>query len=219
MHLEILVEDASGELLFRSLLPKILGQFGSPHTWRTHPYKGIGRLPRNLRGKTDPSKRILLDRLPKVLAGYGRSQRGSDTAVVVVVDLDDRDRTSFEQELTQVLERCHPKPRVLFRLAIEEMEAWLLGDRNAILKEFPGAKSHVLDCYIQDSICGTWETLADAVFPGGSPALKAEGWPRIGQEKCKWASQVGRRLSVESNLSPSLHVFRTGVLKLAGAEA
>ena len=218
MHFEILVEDASGELLLGSLLPKILGKNGDLHTWRTHAYKGIGRIPRDLRGKTDPSKRILLGRLPKVLAGYGRSHQGSGSAVVVVVDLDDRDCAAFKQELLQVLKRCHPKPRVLFRFAIEEMEAWLLGERNAILKEFPRAKVHVLDSYIQDSICGTWETLADAVFPGGSNALKAEGWPRTGQEKCKWASQIGQHLSVESNLSPSLHAFRIGVLKMSGAE-
>ena len=216
MHFEILIEDASGELLLRSLLPKILGEFGNPHTWRTHPYKGIGRVPRDLRGKIDPSKRILLDRLPKVLAGYGKSHQGSDSAVVVVVDLDDRDCVGFKQELLQILKRCHPKPRVLFRLAIEEMEAWLLGDRKAILKEFPRAKVHVLDSYLQDSICDTWEKLADAVFPGGSPALKAEGYPRIGQEKCRWASLIGRRVDVESNLSPSLRVFKSGLLKLSG---
>jgi hypothetical protein len=218
MHLEILVEDVSGELLLKSLLPKILGAHGIPHTWRTHSYKGIGRIPRNLRGKTDPAKRILLDRLPKVLAGYGKSQRDSDAAVLVLVDPDDRDCVGFKEELLQVLERCHPKPRVLFRFAIEETEAWLLGDRNAILKEFPRAKASVLDSYIQDSICGTWEKLADAVIPGGSLALKAEVWPRIGEEKCKWASQIGRRLHVESNLSPSLKVFRSGVLKLCGTD-
>jgi hypothetical protein len=218
MHFEILVEDASGGLLLGSLLPKIVGPHGNPHTWRTHAYKGIGRVPADLRGKTDPSKRILLDRLPKILAGYGKSHRGSDSAVIVVVDLDDRDCVVFKQELLQVLNRCHPKPRALFRFAIEEMEAWLLGDRNAILKEFPRAKAHVLDSYVQDSVCGTWEKLADAVFPGGSPALKAEGWPRIGQEKCKWASQVGRNLNVESNLSPSLRAFKHGVLKMSVAE-
>lgn len=218
MHFEILVEDASGELLLRSLLPRILGKFGDPHTWRTHRYKGIGRVPRDLRGKTDPSKRILLDRLPKVLAGYGKSLQGSDSAVVVVVDLDNRDCVGFKQELLHILRRCHPTPRVLFRFAIEETEAWLLGDRKAILKEFPRAKVHVLDSYLQDSICNTWEKLADAVFPGGSPALKAEGYPRIGQEKCRWASVIGRHLDVESNLSPSLRVFKSGLLKLSGVQ-
>lgn len=217
MHFEILVEDASGELLLSALLPKILGKNGTSHTWKTHSYKGIGRLPKDLKGKADPSKRILLDRLPKVLAGYGKSLGGLDSAVVVVVDLDDRDCVGFKQELLEILKRCRPRPRALFRFAIEEMEAWLLGDRNAILKEFPRAKGRVLDSYVQDSVCGTWETLADAVFPGGSNALKAEGWPRTGQEKCKWASRIGRHVSVEANLSPSLHAFRNGVLEMSGA--
>lgn len=136
-----------------------------------------------------------------------------------MLDLDNRDCIVFKQELLQVLKPCNPKPRVMFRFAIEEIEAWLLGDRKAILKEFPRAKIHVLDSYIQDSICGTWETLADAVFPGGSSALKAEGWPRIGQEKCKWASRVGRHVRVESNRSQSLQAFRSGVLKTSGAQA
>jgi len=77
----------------------------------------------------------------------------------------------------------------------------------------------VLHSYHQDSICGTWETLADALFPGGSPALKAEGYPRIGVEKSRWASLIGRHLDVESNLSPSFRVFRSGLLKLASARA
>jgi hypothetical protein len=201
------------------MLKQILGEVANPHTWRTHSYKGIGRIPRGLSNRTDPRKRILLDRLPKILAGYGRSLRGSDSAVVVVVDLDHRNCVAFKQELLQIQKRCRPKPRVLFRFAIEETEAWLLGDRSAVLTGFPRAKLNVLDAYPQDSICGTWERLADAVFPGGSPALKAEGWPRIGQEKCKWASQIGRHVNVESNLSPSLRAFRSGVLRLCGEDA
>ena len=98
------------------------------------------------------------------------------------------------------------------------MEAWLLGDRNAIAKAFPRAKMNVLHSYRQDSICGTWEILADALFPGGSLALKAEGYPRIGEEKCRWASLVGKHLDLDANLSPSLRVFRLGLLKLSGAQ-
>ncbi|MDR3702853.1 MAG: DUF4276 family protein [Candidatus Sulfopaludibacter sp.] len=194
MHFEVLVEDASGELLLRSLLPKVLGQNGDPHSWRFHPYKGIGRIPRDLRGKTDPSKRVLLDRLPKILAGYGQSLHGTEAAVVVLVDLDDRDCIRFKEELLQILRRCNPKPKVLFRIAIEEMEAWLLGDRRAILNEFPRAKVSIIDSYHQDSICGTWEKLADALFPGGSLALRSQGYPTIGQEKCRWATLIGDTL-------------------------
>ncbi len=35
--------------------------------------KGLGHFPKNLKGVTNPSQRILLDRLPRILRGYGRS--------------------------------------------------------------------------------------------------------------------------------------------------
>ena len=46
MHLEVLVEDKSGSIALDHILEKILGAKGSVHTWRIHPYKGIGRLPK-----------------------------------------------------------------------------------------------------------------------------------------------------------------------------
>ncbi len=91
MHIEILVEDASGEKLLDAVLPKLLGEQGDPHTWRVHSYKGIGRIPKNLKPGTDANKRILLDRLPAALRGYGKTP-GID-AVVVVLDSDRRDCT------------------------------------------------------------------------------------------------------------------------------
>lgn len=95
MHFELLIEDRSGEVLLRSLLAKILGSNGDPHTWRTHAYRGIGRLPPDLRGKADPWKRFILNQLPRILSGYGKSLQGQDAAVVVIVDLDDRECVGF----------------------------------------------------------------------------------------------------------------------------
>ena len=69
MHIEILVEDSSGERLLQVLLPQLLGPQGEPHTWRLHAYKGIGRIPQGLVTKADPAKRILLEQLPKLLRG------------------------------------------------------------------------------------------------------------------------------------------------------
>ncbi len=73
MHIEILVEDSSGEKLLQVLLPQLIGTQGDPHTWRLHSYKGIGRIPSDLVTKADPAKRILLDQLPKLLRGYGKT--------------------------------------------------------------------------------------------------------------------------------------------------
>ena len=131
MHLEVLVEDKSGSIALDRILEKILGVNGSVHSWRIHPYKGIGRLPKNLRGVANPSNRLLLDNLPSVLRGYGKSLTDS-SAVVVVMDADGKDCMALKQELLDVLNLCDPLPKTLFRIAIEEGEAWLLGDRAAV---------------------------------------------------------------------------------------
>ena len=177
MHFEILVEDESGRIALESILQNILGKNHAVHSWRMFSYKDLGRIPNNLHATKDPNKRILLDRLPKLLRGYGRSLPQT-SAVIVVVDLDDKDCTVLKQDLLNVLNECHPRPRVLFRIAIEESEAWLLGDRNAVKAAYPRARDAVLEAYVQDSICGTWEVLADAVHSGGSTRLKEIGLPR-----------------------------------------
>ena len=215
MHLEVLVEDKSGSIALDRILEKILGANGSVHSWRIHPYKGIGRLPKNLRGVANPSNRLLLDNLPSVLRGYGKSLTDS-SAVVVVMDADGKDCMALKQELLDVLNLCDPLPKTLFRIAIEEGEAWLLGDRAAVKSAYPNAKDAILNGYIQDSICGTWEVLADAVHSGGSKLLKKLGYPAAGMGKCEWARNIAPHLDVNSNQSKSFQVFRDGVKKLAG---
>ncbi len=44
--------------------------------------------------------------------------------------------------------------------------------------------------YVQDSVCETWELLADAVHTGGSSAIKKAGWPLPGQVKHEWAKKI-----------------------------
>jgi hypothetical protein len=213
MHIEILVEDSSGTRLIETLLPNIIGAPGDPHTWRVHAYRGIGRLPKTLGAKKDPAKRALLDQLPRLLAGYGRTP-GVD-AVVVVLDSDDRDRKAFLGELKAILANCSPAPSAQFRLAIEEMEAWLLGDQAAVLAAYPRAKRDVLARYRQDSVCGTWELLADAVYSGGSASIVRAGWPLPGKVKHDWAEAIAPHMNVDANASPSFVEFRDGLRRLA----
>jgi hypothetical protein len=137
--------------------------------------------------------------------------------VVVIVDLDDKDRLVFMREMLDILNCCSLQPKTMFRLAIEEGEAWLLGDRNAVKSAYPRAKDQHLNGYLQDSICGTWEKLADAIHPGGSQKLKRLGWPHIGQAKCEWAKKIGPHLDVAANKSKSFQVFRDGIKSLTGA--
>jgi hypothetical protein len=217
MHFEILVEDRSGHVLLETLLPELLGTHGDPHTWNIHGYKGIGRIPPGLAAVGDPVNRILLDQLPRILRGYSKTP-GID-AVVVVMDTDTRDCREFLDELRELAKGCNMLDRTLFRLAIEEMEAWYLGDRNAIIEAYPRAKKGILDSYVQDSVCGTWELLADAVYPGGSTEIKRVGWPLPGQVKREWAEEIGLYMNVDDNASPSFGKFRDGIRRLVATES
>jgi hypothetical protein len=213
MHVEILTEDSSGQKLLEHLVPKLIGPLGEPHTWRFHAYRGIGRIPANLPRTPDPSKRILLDQLPRLLRGYVRTP-GID-AVIVVLDADDRDCRSFLAELQSVAEAYGASHLTLFRLAIEEMEAWYLGDRSALRLAYPKARMQMLDGYVQDSVCGTWELLADAIHAGGMRAIRQAGWHLPGQVKHDWAARIGPRLDPTGNRSPSFGKLRDGIRRLA----
>ena len=114
--------------------------------------------------------------------------------------------------------RGNPAPHTLFLLAIEETEAWYLGDRDALLKAFPRAKREILDRYVQDSACGTWELLADAVYPGGVAAVKKAGWPLPGEIKHEWAEKIGPHMGLHHNQSPSFGKFRDGLSRLIAPE-
>lgn len=209
MHIEILVEDKSGGILLDTLLPKILGEHGAPHTWKIHPYRGIGHIPKDLKEKIDPAKRVLLNRLPDLLRGYGKTP--GINAVVVVLDVDKRDRKEFLTELKEVADESCPATKVMFRLAIEEMEAWYLGDKEALLRAYPSAKNDIIRKYEQDSVCGTWELLANAVRQGGS---KNSGIADSGYLKYEWAKKIGPLMNIEANVSPSFCKLRDGLRRI-----
>ena len=216
MHLEILVEDQSGKKALDILVPTIIE---NKHTFVVHPYKGIGRIPKDMRDTRDASKRILMDNLPKLLKGYGKTQAGRlnfPEVVILVCDLDDKCLKTFWGELNGILNACDPKPETRFCIAIEEGEAWVLGDLHAVKAAYPKAKDAVLHSYMNDSICGTWEKLADAVYPGGSSTLSKKGWQVIGAEKSKWAEAITVHMNVANNRSPSFCYFIRKIQELTG---
>ena len=215
MHFEILVEDQSGKRMLDILTPKIID---NQHSFKVHAYQGIGRIPSNLTSSTDARNRLLLDQLPRLLRGYGNTfanyPANYPAAVILVCDLDDKCLKAFREELFTVLDTCNPKPEARFCIAIEEGEAWLLGDIPAIKIAYPNARDSVLNRYENDSICGTWELLADAVFQGGSSALRRRGGQAVGIEKLAWAEHITPHMNVEINKSPSFYYFRRKIREL-----
>ena len=214
MHFEILVEDQSGKKALDILVPKIIGV---RHTCKLIAYKGVGRIPKNINAGVDAGKRMLLDNLPRLLKGYGISWRNYPAAVFVVCDLDDKCLKTFRQELYAVLGTCNPQPETRFCIAVEEGEAWLLGDIPAIKAAYPKARDGILNQYVNDSICGTWERLADALYKGGSAALSAKGWQAVGAEKSQWAEKITPHMDAANNASPSFVYLRRKLLELVDA--
>lgn len=208
MHFEILVEDRSGKNMLDILIPQLIGD---KHTFNVYAYKGVGRIPKKMNANVDPSKRILLTNLPRLLRGYGKTfssyPKNYPAAVFVICDLDDKCLRDFRNELFAILDDCEPKPVTRFCIAIEEGEAWLLGDIPAVKKAYPNAKEVVLQAYENDSICGTWECLADSVYPGGATALSTAGWQAAGAEKSKWAKEIPPHMRIDKNASPSFNYF------------
>jgi hypothetical protein len=212
VHFEILVEDASGKTLLEQVVPKILGPKGKPNQYRIVniqelKYRVMASLPRQ-QSRTLPWDVILMQTLAIQLRAYSKALIRKHGVVVIVVDVDKRNSRLFRGKLEEVFQTNAPNLEGGVRLAVEEIEAWILGDPAAVRHAYPLVKEYVLTSYEQDAACGTWEILADALFHGGSERLTELGYPLIGREKCRWADNIGQYMDVDTNRSPSFRAFR-----------
>jgi hypothetical protein len=210
MRFDFLIEDQSGAKAMKELIPKLLGE---SITFKVHPYKGLGHIPRDLKPKTDASRRILLDQLPKILNGYNSSNYSG--IIVIICDLDNKDEEEFFNELKKVAEACEVRFQIILGIAVEEFEAWYLGDLKAIRLAYPLAKDNILNSYKNDAICGTWEVLADALYRGGCKALSKKGWKEVGRQKSIWAEKISPHMNVDENASPSFQRLRSQLRRVA----
>jgi len=203
VHFEILAEDASGKALLEQVVPKILGPKGKPNQYRIVniqelKYRVMATLPRK-QARTLPWDAILCQTLAIQLRAYSKALARRNGVVVIVVDLDYRHLEHFQHKLEETFQKNAPNLAGGVRLAIEEIEAWILGDLAAVRRAYPLMKEYILKSYEQDAVCGTWEVLADAVFHGGSERLVEIGYPQIGREKCHWAENIGQYMDVHTN--------------------
>ncbi len=205
MRIHILVEGPSEKAFLERWLPRFLPP---QHSFKIIPHRGKGRIPGDALKKPDPRRQGLLDQLPAKLRAYGRELRSDADRILVLVDLDHDDCLDLKRRMLDLLNYCSPPPTTLFRIAIEEVEAFYLGDKSAIRAAFPRSKLSRMDSYIQDSVCDTWELFQEVIG-------------EISGDKVEWAKLMGPHLTTQwqgrsANGSNSFQQFCRGILKLAG---
>ncbi len=209
MFFQFLVEDASGKVLIEKVMEKIL--VNNPNVYYScNSFGGLGGFKKD--GSLKEAKNgKLLNELPALLRAFDRSLRTMDggAAAIIVVDNDDRDTATFQTQLEDIARENRIVLDHVFCIAVEEIEAWLLGDVSAVERAYPHAKLQKLQAYRQDSICGTWEVLADVVYPGGCAKLKKANadYAAVGKWKRECAARIGAYLDLSCNKSPSFQLF------------
>lgn len=202
-HLEVLVEETSMEVALSSLLPRLLGEKIS---FRIHSHQG---------------KPDLLKKLPQRLRGYRCWLTGS-SRILVVIDRDNEDCEVLKHRLETAATasglvtrttRAEGGWQVVNRIAVEELEAWYLGDIEALRTVFPkispnlGQQARYRD---PDAVSGgTWETLEGI--------LQRKGYFKGGLRKIDLARRIGPNLDPDRNRSHSFRVFRDVIREIAAS--
>jgi Domain of unknown function (DUF4276) len=206
--LEVLVEGASDTPTIKEVLERKFQLIDGTH-FRIHPHKGKGKLPANPLARPDLKHQGLLDQLPAKLRGFGKSL-GENSVVLVVVDVDKQPSDQLLSELNAMLIALPVKPRVLFRLAVEETESWFIADINALKLAYPSVLSKkFLNGIAPDQIIGAWEKLAQA--------LRINPKMVSGSTKVEWAKKIAPHLDLENPNSPSFRYLINGIAEVVEA--
>ena len=201
MRLHVLVEGPAEVAFLNGFVTRLL----PAHHVKIHPHRGRGKLSAHPENRPDPRREGLLDQLPAKLRAFGKALNPATERVLVLLDLDQAECRDLKRRLVALLGLCQPQPVVLFRFAIEELEAFYLGDEAAIRKAFPKAKLSRKKGYEQDSISGSWELFQRVIGAGH-------------EDKVAWAERMGRQLGISprENQSPSFRHFCLALLSLSG---
>ena len=161
----------------------------------------------------------LLRSLPKRLKGYAYWPAGDPIRVLVLVDRDRDDCHQLKQQLEDAATTAglgtlssadNDTAIVANRIAVEELEAWFFGDRNALANAFPNLPVGITDraAYrLPDAIKGgTYEAL--------DRELKRAGYAETDRRKRAIAERIAPYLSADANGSPSFNAFVDGLRRI-----
>ncbi len=207
MIVEILSEDKSGAVVVERLAERIAENEGFNCEVNVHPHRGCGSLPKDMTARPPRFASSLLDLLPSELRAYNKVYSGKDLILIIAMDSDDNDPQLLRQEIYSCASRFAPDIRSVVGISTEEIEAWMLGDKAAIIDAYPDCRTDVIDSYKQDSVCGTWEVLCRAISENAEELIDI-GYPAIGHYKALWADNISRYMIPQKNVSPSFNTFK-----------
>ena len=211
MLIEILSEDKSGAVVVERLAERISANEGMDVEVNVHPHRGCGSLPKDMTAKPPKFANSLLDLLPSELRAYNKIYAGKDLILIIALDSDDKDPQALRQEIYSVASKFAPDIRSVVGISTEEIEAWVLGDKSAIIEAYPDTNKDVLDSYVQDSVCGTWEILCRAVSENAEELIDI-GYPAIGHYKALWTENISKYMLPQRNVSPSFNTFKMALI-------
>jgi hypothetical protein len=202
VRLHVLVEGPSEQAFMSRWARRLLRD----HSVKVYPHQGKGTLPTDLGARPNPRNRALLHQLPAKLRAFANALDAKTEKVLVLVDADDDNCARLTRSISEAARRIAPALEVLVRVAIEETEAFYLGDLNALKRAFPDADMARARAYAPDSVCGTWELFGAIVHDGGG-------------NKVAWAEAMGARVTTVAakSRSPSFRALHRGLLRLVSS--
>lgn len=192
MTIHVLVEGSSE----RALLDRWAPRLGMSPIIRVHPHQGKGALPEPIDAPPIRDRRGLLDQLPAKLRGFSEAADRSALAIVILVDSDEEDPSALAERIKSIAAIVAPGLLVAVCVAVEETEAFYLGDLHGLSLAFPDADIKAARNYEPDSICGTWELFGRIIDDDSG-------------NKVGWAERMGPRLTTipARSRSPSFRKF------------
>lgn len=206
-YIYFLMEDLSGGIIVEKIMQKYKKE--QEVDYKIKSFKGMGGIPQKISKASQAKTKQLLSSLPNYLKGFDKALAHMEgkKAVFVILDSDDNDCVKLKEDLVKMYQELNISLQVYFCIAIEEMEAWLLGDKKALVRAYPDARLNILQKYMQDSVIGTWECLADVVHKQGAKHFDKKVYHEIGKFKCECAEKIGEYLDIRNNKSPSFNFF------------
>lgn len=183
MRIEFLLEEYSMKVFLEILLPRILPveiKLNEHYFLRAH------------EGKSDLKKSI-----PRKMSAF--NSLNTPVGILILQDQDSNDCILLKKELLSLCEIPKNNVKYLVRIVCRELEAWYLGDMDAIQKAYP------------KFVARKFKNKAKFRYPDDSNAYDEIKKILPSFQKVEGARRISPHINIEMNRSPSFQQFVNGL--------